>query len=122
MSVKIQVNQCEDMKNGLCSFCHQPVTLKNGWLEFYVENDTGLHYPTNEGTAVALFAHAECGPDCGYPIELVRVVDEKHWRTHISEKGWACDAVFEGLHFAAVFVKKHARAKTRAKKTRAKKG
>jgi hypothetical protein len=77
-----------------CFFCGEPVSCRDGHLEFYADHGSGrLTYPENSGRAVplAVFTHSRCGPDSGYSLQLKRCtgVSERHgWIDHIRTKVW----------------------------------
>jgi hypothetical protein len=105
-----------------CFFCRQPVSVRDGWLEFYSDWGGGkLGYPTSDARAlpVAHFTHTNCGPDGGYPIELKRCenVDAQWgWLQHIREKTWCSNTYLHALILAQRHVlaeAEHARTKRR---------
>jgi hypothetical protein len=79
-----------------CHFCNKPVHRHDGWLEIYSQLPNGrLTYPCH-GDVVALFAHTECGPGCGYAIQLTRLHDED-WDAHLRQKTWWEPAIQSAL-------------------------
>jgi hypothetical protein len=92
------VNFAADMLRGVCSFCCKPVSLADGYVEFFAWEDGELVYPG--GAPLAVFSHAKCGPDCGYYIEIAQLVDvsrPRGWAAHVSEKAWCSPVYLEGL-------------------------
>ncbi len=87
-----------------CHFCHKPVAVFGGHLEFYSAIDGRLYYPCGVG-ALAIFTHTDCGPDTGYAIDLSRLknVDKKPhgWISQISEKGWSSPEYIRAIRRAS---------------------
>lgn len=77
----------------ICNFCSRPLQkLGDAYLEIY-NADTG-GYPDRSSPVVAYLAHAECGPDAGYAIDLRRLLshgigdEPTSWLIHLSRKSW----------------------------------
>jgi hypothetical protein len=99
-----------------CHFCHEPVDLETGFIEFYDKCTDGaepqpelLVYPS-KGQAlvsnlewhsyerIAVFSHKGCGPDCGYWFSLYRLGED--WEWHLSRKRWWWPGGVEALRLA----------------------
>lgn len=102
-------------RKGLCHFCLRPVTLADGFLELYSVSEDRLGYP-GDGRPVAIYTHADCGPDCGYPIALKRCTDvhaKWGWLDHLCEKRWRSVVYSDALIAAEALVMKLNRKKAK---------
>jgi hypothetical protein len=76
-----------------CGFCDKRITnILTGWLELYGRKLDGsaMKYPSILSSPgwkpVAVLSHTDCGPDCGYAIQLYRLTE--NWEEHLKEKTW----------------------------------
>lgn len=99
---KDEVDFSRDMADGICSFCREPVSMGDGFVNFATERDGKLYYPSRDadgGFPVAFYAHAECGPDRFYwfPLDRIEweVLDREYGLIeHVRTKHWA-SSVYE---------------------------
>jgi 5-methylcytosine-specific restriction endonuclease McrA len=105
-----------------CRFCAEPIaSVLDAYVEFY--DAPTMTYPVHWNQLVVVHAHAQCGPDCGYPISFASLLEKgldgpAGWIAHLRMKSWWAETFEHDLRasckFARRLAEKEARAKERA--------
>jgi len=86
-----------------CFFCDGPITSKD-FIELYSQSGEKFFYPAGYN-AVAIYTHDGCGPDCGYAIEIARLVNIERlhgWIDQIRQKRWCSPIYIDAIRDAAL--------------------
>jgi len=99
-------DRIREIRKGLCSFCKQPVTIEDGYLEFYSDVEGRWGHPVPGCPPVAVLTHASCAPTEGYGYLLDSLTVEELKRPlgldeQIVQKRWAHDVYRDALWMAA---------------------